>query len=104
MRECVVLLAKKRGTVAVTGAAGELLGVVTAGDLTRLMERTDRFLDVPVREVMTRAPKTATADELGTAAVERMERHGVMALPVVDGGNRVTGVVHLHDLMRAGAV
>jgi arabinose-5-phosphate isomerase len=104
MRECVVLLAKKRGTVAVTGAAGELLGVVTAGDLTRLMERTDRFLDVPVREVMTRTPRTATADELGTAAVERMERHGVMALPVVDRDNRVTGVVHLHDLMRAGAV
>jgi arabinose-5-phosphate isomerase len=104
MRECVVLLAKKRGTVAVTNGSGELLGVVTAGDLTRLMEHTDRFLDVPVREVMTRTPKTADADELGSAAVERMERHGVMALPVVDGGNRVTGVVHLHDLMRAGAI
>jgi len=104
MRECVVLLAKKRGTVAVTGAAGELLGVVTAGDLTRLMERTDAFLDVPVRDVMTRTPRTADADELGSAAVERMERHGIMALPVVDAGARVTGVVHLHDLMRAGAV
>jgi arabinose-5-phosphate isomerase len=57
-----------------------------------------------VRDVMTRTPKTADADELGSAAVERMERHGIMALPVVDGGNRVTGVVHLHDLMRAGAV
>ena len=104
MRECVVLLAKKRGTVAVTGPAGELLGVVTAGDLTRLMERTDSFLDVPVRDVMTRTPRTAEADELGSAAVERMERHGIMALPVVDAGARVTGVVHLHDLMRAGAV
>src|SRR5439155_1470211 len=51
MRECVVLLAEKRGTVAVVDGAGSLIGVVTAGDLTRLMERTDQFLDIPVREV-----------------------------------------------------
>src|SRR5712691_3579631 len=64
MRECVVLLAEKRGTVAVVDGAGALVGVVTAGDLTRLMERTDAFLDIPVGEVMTKAPKTATPDEL----------------------------------------
>src|ERR1041384_7366801 len=58
MRECVVLLAEKRGTVAVVDAAGSLIGVVTAGDLTRLMERTDQFLDIPVRDVMTRTPKS----------------------------------------------
>lgn len=104
MRDCVVLLAEKRGTVAVTDAAGGLAGVVTAGDLTRLMERTDQFLEVPVGDVMTRDPKTASGDELASAAVARMERHGVMALPVVDGGRRVVGIVHLHDLMRAGAV
>ena len=103
MRDCVVLLAKKRGTVAVVGKAGELEGVVTAGDLTRLMERTDRFLDVPVGEVMTRSPKNATGDMLATEAVSLMERHGIMALPVLDGGQQVIGMVHLHDLMRAGA-
>lgn len=104
MRECVVQLAERRGTVAVVDDANSLAGVVTAGDLTRLMERTDRFLDLPVREVMTRNPKTTTADQLASAAVELMERHGIMALPVLDGGRRVVGIVHLHDLMRAGAV
>jgi len=104
MRECVVLLAEKRGTVAVANGNGALLGVVTAGDLTRLMERTDAFLDVAVRDVMTATPKTATAGELASAAVARMEQHGVMALPVVDDDRRVIGMVHLHDLMRAGAV
>jgi arabinose-5-phosphate isomerase len=103
MRECVVLLAEKRGTVAVVDAGGALQGVVTAGDLTRLMERTDRFLDVPVGDVMTRTPKTAAADDLAAAAVHRMEQFGIMALPVLDGGNRVVGMVHLHDLMKAGA-
>src|ERR1041384_209745 len=103
MRDCVLLLAKKRGTVAVVGKAGELEGVVTAGDLTRLMERSDRFLDVPVGEVMTRSPKSTTRDVLATEAVSMMERHGIMALPVLDGGQKVIGMVHLHDLMRAGA-
>jgi len=104
MRECVVLLAEKRGTVAVVDERGSLLGVVTAGDLTRLMERAEAFLDIPVGEVMTRTPKTTTPDELAGAAVQVMERHGIMALPVLDGGRRVVGMVHLHDLMRAGAV
>jgi arabinose-5-phosphate isomerase len=104
MRECVVLLAKKRGTVAVVDGAGMLAGVVTSGDLTRLMERRDTFLDVPVGDVMTRAPKTVAPEELAGTAVARMEQHGVMALPVLDGGRRLVGMVHLHDLMRAGAV
>jgi arabinose-5-phosphate isomerase len=104
MRECVVLLAEKRGTVAVVDERGSLLGVVTAGDLTRLMERTNPFLDIPVGEVMTKTPKTTTPDELAGAAVRTMEQHGVMALPVLDGGRRLVGMVHLHDLMRSGAV
>jgi arabinose-5-phosphate isomerase len=104
MRECVVLLAEKRGTVAVVDPAGELVGVVTAGDLTRLMERQAHFLDIPVGDVMTRDPKSTSADTLAAAAVGLMEQHGIMALPVLDGGRRVVGMVHLHDLMRAGAV
>ncbi len=103
MRECVVLLAERRGTVAVVDETGALVGVVTAGDLTRLMERTPDFLGIPVADVMTRTPKTSTPDELAAAAVRRMEEHGIMALPVVDGGRTVVGIVHLHDLMRAGA-
>ena len=104
MRECVVLLAEKRGTVAVVDGKGSLVGVVTSGDLTRVMERTDKFLDLPVGDVMTKTPKTASADELAGAAVSLMERHGIMALPVLDGGKKVVGIVHLHDLMKAGAV
>jgi arabinose-5-phosphate isomerase len=103
MRECVVLLAEKRGTVAVVDRTGGLVGVVTAGDLTRLMEKTDQFLDTPVRDVMSRTPKTTTPDEVAGAAVRLMEKHGIMALPVLDGGRAVVGMVHLHDLMKAGA-
>jgi arabinose-5-phosphate isomerase len=104
MRECVVLLAERRGTVAVVDRGGALVGVVTSGDLTRLMERTDAFLDIPVTEVMTKTPKATTAEELAGTAVSLMEKHGIMALPVLDGGRTVVGMVHLHDLMKAGAV
>jgi len=103
MKEAVVQLAKRRGVVIVADGARKLLGVVTTGDLTRLMERQDLFFDVRVDTVMTRSPKTTTSDQLGSAAVYLMEQHGIMALPVVDAESRVVGVVHLHDLMRAGA-
>jgi arabinose-5-phosphate isomerase len=104
MRECVVLLAEKRGTVAIVDEAERLLGVVTSGDLTRLMEREERFLATPVGTVMTANPKTMEPEQLAAAAVGVMERHRVMALPVLDAERRVVGMVHLHDLMRAGAV
>jgi arabinose-5-phosphate isomerase len=104
MRRCVVLLAEMRGTVIVVDGARKVLGVVTAGDLTRLMEKRDDVLDVPVREVMNENPKTTAPDTLAAAAVFQMENHGIMALPVVDEEHRLRGIVHLHDLMRAGAV
>ena len=102
MREAVVLMAKRRGTVAIVDDIGHVLGVVTAGDLTRLMERGDDFLSVPVSEVMNAAPKIVRADELASAAAFRMEQHGIMALPVVEERERLVGMIHLHDLMRAG--
>jgi arabinose-5-phosphate isomerase len=104
MRECVVLLAEKRGTVPIVDGDRRVVGVVTAGDLTRLMERQDDFFDVPVRTVMTVSPRVTEPDALAAAAVYEMERFGIMALPVVDGERRLLGIVHLHDLLRANAV
>ncbi|WP_325312862.1 KpsF/GutQ family sugar-phosphate isomerase [Longimicrobium sp.] len=104
MRECVMLLAERRGTVAIVDGDRKLLGVVTSGDLTRLMEREEHFFAISVSEIMSANPRTAGPDQLAAAAVGVMERHGVMALPVLNEERRVVGMVHLHDLMRAGAV
>jgi arabinose-5-phosphate isomerase len=104
MRDCIVPLAEMRGTVPIVDSQRRVVGVVTAGDLTRLMERDPAFLDVPIEEVMTRTPKLARVGELASAAVHRMEKHGIMALPVVDESEHLKGIVHLHDLMRSGAV
>lgn len=104
MRDCIVPLAEMRGTVPIVDADERVVGVVTAGDLTRLMERKEDFLDVPVDEVMTKTPKLIRADQLGSGAVHTMEEHGVMALPVVDAERRLEGIVHLHDLLRSRVV
>ncbi len=102
MRDAVVSLARDRG-LAIIVHNGRLAGVLTTGDLTRQAEKDPRFLERPVRDVMTPTPKTASPDDLAAAAVGTMQRHGVIVLPVVDDGT-ILGVVHLHDLMRAGAV
>lgn len=103
MRDAVVALAHRRG-LAMIGEAGRLRGVLTAGDLSRLAERGADFLGLRVDGVMTASPKTCGPDDLAAATVGLMERHGIMAVPVVTSGGEVIGVVHLHDLMRAGAV
>lgn len=103
MRDVVVVLAHERG-IAIVAQEGHLEGVFTAGDLMRLAERDAPWLDRPVHEVMTRTPRSCAPDDFAAAAVGTMEKFGIMALPVLDEAGRVVGVVHLHDLMRAGAV
>jgi arabinose-5-phosphate isomerase len=103
MRRAVESLAHQRG-IALVADGDRLVGIITAGDLSRLAERQPDYLELSVAEVMTRTPKTIGADQLAAAAVGVMERQGIMVLPVLDEDQRLVGVVHLHDLMRAGAV
>lgn len=101
LRQAVVVLAEQRGIALVADDARRLLGLLTAGDLTRLMEHDADALAQPVDRIMTRAPRTAQAGELASAVAYRMETHGIMAMPVIAADGRIAGVVHLHDLLRA---
>ncbi|MFI5238570.1 MAG: SIS domain-containing protein [Gemmatimonadales bacterium] len=102
VREAIVELAERRGIVMIVEGMSKVIGLMTAGDLTRLMERDVDVLGIGVAEVMTTNPKIVGPDELGSAAVHRMEEHGIMAMPVLAHDGTLVGVVHLHDLMRAG--
>lgn len=102
MRDAVVALAHERG-LAMVVEEGRLLGVLTPGDLTRLAELDPDFMARRVSEVMTRTPHTTVPESLAAAAAGTMAG-GVIALPVVNAEGAVVGVLHLHDLMRAGAV
>lgn len=101
MREAIVMIAERRGIAVVVDAHTHVEGVLTAGDLSRLIERSDDLWSIPVRGVMTRDPKLAHTGELASAVVYRMEQIGIMAMPVVNEREELVGVVHLHDLMRA---
>jgi arabinose-5-phosphate isomerase len=70
-------------------------------DLTRLTDREPDVLSLPGDHIMPRTPRLAHCGELASAVVYRMETNGVMAMPVLDDDERLAGVVHLHDLMRA---
>ena len=104
LRQAVVVLAEQRGIVLVASNDRRLEGVLTAGDLTRLMEHEADVLSHPVERIMTRTPRVARSGELASAVVYRMETNGVMAMPVLGEDDRLVGVVHLHDLMRARVV
>ncbi|MGI8548971.1 MAG: KpsF/GutQ family sugar-phosphate isomerase [Gemmatimonadaceae bacterium] len=103
MRDAIVQLAERRGLAVVVDGSSHVLGVITAGDLTRLLDRELDPMRVGVESVMNRNPRLAFPDELGSAVVHRMEEHGIMAVPVIGQGDELCGVVHLHDLLRAGA-
>lgn len=104
MREAIVMIARRRGIAVVLDGARRVEGVLTAGDLSRMIERGGDVLPIPVRSVMTTTPKIARIGELASAVAYRMEQHGIMAIPVIDDGDRLAGVVHLHDLMRARVI
>ena len=103
MRDAIVELSAKRGIAVVVNGDRRVQGVITTGDLTRLMERERDVMSVPVAEVMSRTPRTTNVDELASAVVFRMQEQGIIAMPVLDADDRLAGIVHLHDLMRAGA-
>ncbi len=97
----VEMSAKGFGCVAVTDREGRLAGVITDGDLRRHM-RVD-LLQAPVDTVMTAAPKTVRTDQLASEALALLNASKITALIVVDL-DRPVGIVHFHDLLRAGVV
>ncbi len=102
MSQVIMTLAHGRG-IAMIIEDEALTGVITAGDLTRIAEREPAYLTLTADAVMSRHPRHALADDLAASVVGLMERHAIMAVPVLDADGQIVGVVHLHDLLRAGA-
>jgi arabinose-5-phosphate isomerase len=96
--------AKGFGMSTVIDEKGHLLGIFTDGDLRRALEQNHDLSTTQVGTVMSAGAKTIDADALAAEAVTRMENDSISALIVVDEGNRVTGVVQLLALLKAGIV
>jgi arabinose-5-phosphate isomerase len=100
MPDVIYEMSKKGlGMAAVVEDGDRLAGIITDGDLRRLMQkRKGETFDLTAHECMTANPATISPDELAATALNIMEKRKITALIVVDSENRVAGVVHLHDL------
>jgi arabinose-5-phosphate isomerase len=102
MSEAIVVMTEKAlGCLGVVGTDGRLMGIITDGDLRRHMG--DGLLARRAADIMTPAPKTVTPDLMASAAVEVINSSAITALFVVEDG-RPVGIIHIHDLLRAGFV
>ena len=92
---------KKLGITSIVAADGQLLGIFTDGDLRRSFEKGISSLEQPISALMTTRFQTITSNRLAVDALNQMEAHAITVLPVVQDG-RIIGIIHMHDLLRAG--
>jgi arabinose-5-phosphate isomerase len=98
------MTSKGLGCTGVVNAAGLLTGIVTDGDLRRVLGIPGNLLDRKAEEVMTADPVSVLADTLAVEALTCMEEHKITMLPVVDVDKKPVGMLHMHDLINAGVV
>jgi arabinose-5-phosphate isomerase len=105
VKEAILEMSGKRlGMTTVCDADGHVLGIITDGDLRRLMERSPDPFGERAGDVMTRSPVMIDRTELAVVALRKMEESRITSLLVVSGDGRLEGVVHLHDLWRTQLV
>ncbi len=98
----VEMTSKRLGATCVVDGEGKLAGVITDGDLRRLLQRTTNISNLTASEAASRNPKTIRKDLLAAIALEEMEEFKITQLIVVDNDHRPIGMLHLHDLVKAG--
>ena len=98
------ITAKKFGVTIVSDSHGIIKGVVTDGDLRRLLYQGKDPMDLKAGDVMTSNPKVIEPEALAAKAVKMMEDFSITSLPVVDDRQKVVGIIHLHDLLKAGVI
>jgi arabinose-5-phosphate isomerase len=104
LKDVIIEISKKRlGVTAVVNESNELLGVITDGDLRRMLEKSTAIDSITASEIMSPNPKTIDADALAIDAMELMRNHNISQLLVTEGKQYI-GVIHLHDLIKEGLI
>ena len=93
---------KRLGCTCVVDSKGKLKGVITDGDIRRLLQNNDQVSDIKAKDIMNRSPKTINDKMLGETALELMEKYSITQLIITDKKKEPIGIVHLHDLVKAG--
>ena len=100
----IEMTSKGLGCTSVINDEGKLIGIITDGDLRRMMEKGLTDLNLKVTEVMIVDPKSMQPEELAVDALNLMEDNKITMLPIVDKNNKPVGMLHMHDLINAGVV
>lgn len=104
MKEVLVeMTAKRLGVTAVVNETEKLLGIITDGDIRRMLEKDCNLQQITAGEVMSTRPKTITSSELAVNALDLMRKNEIMHLVVVDNDTYL-GIIHLHDLVKEGLI
>ncbi|MGZ3838965.1 MAG: KpsF/GutQ family sugar-phosphate isomerase [Flavisolibacter sp.] len=104
VKEVIMEMTKKRlGVTAVIGADGKLAGIITDGDLRRMLEISDSIEHIKARDILTQKPKTIAPTELAVNALDLMRKNEIMQLVVEENGQYL-GIIHLHDLVKEGLI
>ena len=93
---------KRLGTTLVVNDRGQMMGIITDGDLRRLMESKRDIATVSAADLMSKNPKTVQKDDMATKALQLMEEYSITCIAVSEDGKQIDGMVHLHDLLRSG--
>jgi len=96
------MTSKRLGTTCVVNSEGKLTGIITDGDLRRLLEKTMDVKDLRAVDIMSKNPKTTKKDYLASFALQHMENHKITSLIIVDDDKTPVGILHLHDLLNIG--
>lgn len=103
LKDAILEMTSKRlGATCVVDRENKLLGIITDGDLRRLLQKTTDVANLTAGQVMTTHPKTFKNGLLAAVALQEMESYNITQLIVVDEDHRPIGMVHLHDLVKAG--
>ena len=94
---------KRLGITAVVSETGKLEGIITDGDLRRMLEKTSDIHQIQAKDIMTRNPKIISPHEMAVNALDLMRKNEIMQLVVEDNGNYL-GIIHLHDLIKEGLI
>jgi len=91
------------GAVLVINDAEIILGIITDGELRRMLEKADSFENLRAKDIMSANPKTIAFDILAVYALEEMRKHNISQL-VVEDNKKYAGIIHLHDLVKEGII
>lgn len=96
------ITSKRLGTTCVLDDSGKLAGIITDGDLRRLLEKTLDISGLYAKDVMTSNPKVLNEEYLASFALQQMENFKITSLVITDETNKPVGIIHLHDLINLG--